>query len=130
MLDLPEQLVPFRTMQVDVIPQGCLETHASYRCCKPGIQLTGHPEPPIKEAIRRPRNPAARASKRPAASRYRRQAAEPTEEDRRLATIHTFGDSWPRSGLDDRTRAATALPNAWDDALSRPEQPDTVHGHR
>src|SRR6516164_3734597 len=54
MLDLPEQLVPFRTMQVDVIPQGCLETHASYRCCKPGIQLTGHPEPPIKEAIRRP----------------------------------------------------------------------------
>jgi 4-carboxymuconolactone decarboxylase len=26
------------------------------------------------------------------------------EDFRRLATIHTFGDSWPRSGLDDRTR--------------------------
>ena len=45
MLDLPEQLVPFRTMQVAVIRQGCLKTHASCGCCKPRIQLTGHPEP-------------------------------------------------------------------------------------
>jgi hypothetical protein len=29
MLDLPEQLVPFKTMQVAVIPQGCLKTQAS-----------------------------------------------------------------------------------------------------
>ena len=28
------------------------------------------------------------------------------EDFRRLATIRTFGDSWPRSGLDDRSRAA------------------------
>ena len=28
---------------------------------------------------------------------------------RRLATIHTFGDSWPRSGLDDRTRALISV---------------------
>jgi 4-carboxymuconolactone decarboxylase len=27
------------------------------------------------------------------------------EDFRRLATIHTFGDSWPRGGLDDRSRA-------------------------
>jgi hypothetical protein len=28
MLDLPEQLVPFKTMQVAVIPQGCLKAQA------------------------------------------------------------------------------------------------------
>ena len=28
---------------------------------------------------------------------------------RRLATIHTFGDSWPRSGLDDRSRALISV---------------------
>jgi len=31
------------------------------------------------------------------------------EDFRRLATIHTFGDSWPRSGLDDRTRALISV---------------------
>jgi alkylhydroperoxidase/carboxymuconolactone decarboxylase family protein YurZ len=34
----------------------------------------------------------------------------PAGEDlRRLATIHTFGDSWPRSGLDDRSRALISV---------------------
>jgi 4-carboxymuconolactone decarboxylase len=31
------------------------------------------------------------------------------EDFRRLATIHTFGDSWPRSGLDDRSRALISV---------------------
>jgi len=31
------------------------------------------------------------------------------EDFRRLATIHTFGDSWPRGGLDDRTRALISV---------------------
>ena len=31
------------------------------------------------------------------------------EDFRRLATIHTFGDSWPRSGLDDRSRALVSV---------------------
>lgn len=31
------------------------------------------------------------------------------DDFRRLATIHTFGDSWPRSGLDDRTRALISI---------------------
>jgi len=31
------------------------------------------------------------------------------EDFRRLATIRTFGDSWPRSGLDDRSRALVSV---------------------
>jgi 4-carboxymuconolactone decarboxylase len=31
------------------------------------------------------------------------------EDFRRLATIHTFGDSWPRGGLDDRSRALISV---------------------
>ena len=31
------------------------------------------------------------------------------EDFRRLATIRTFGDSWPRSGLDDRSRALISV---------------------
>ncbi len=31
------------------------------------------------------------------------------EDFRRLATIHTFGDSWPRSGLDNRSRALISV---------------------
>jgi 4-carboxymuconolactone decarboxylase len=31
------------------------------------------------------------------------------EDFRRLATMHTFGDSWPRSGLDDRSRALISV---------------------
>ena len=31
------------------------------------------------------------------------------EDFRRLATIRTFGDSWPRRGLDDRTRALISV---------------------
>jgi 4-carboxymuconolactone decarboxylase len=31
------------------------------------------------------------------------------DDFRRLATIHTFGDSWPRSGLDDRSRALISV---------------------
>jgi 4-carboxymuconolactone decarboxylase len=31
------------------------------------------------------------------------------EDFRRLATIGTFGDSWPRSGLDDRSRALISV---------------------
>jgi alkylhydroperoxidase/carboxymuconolactone decarboxylase family protein YurZ len=31
------------------------------------------------------------------------------EEFRRLATIQTFGESWPRSGLDDRSRALISV---------------------
>ena len=31
------------------------------------------------------------------------------EDFRRLTTIHTFGDSWPRSGLDDRSRALISV---------------------
>ena len=31
------------------------------------------------------------------------------EDFRRLATAHTFGDSWPRSGLDTRTRALISV---------------------
>jgi alkylhydroperoxidase/carboxymuconolactone decarboxylase family protein YurZ len=31
------------------------------------------------------------------------------EDFRRLATIHTFGHSWPRSGLDDRSRALISV---------------------
>ena len=31
------------------------------------------------------------------------------EDFRRLATIHTFGDSWPRSGLDDHSRALISV---------------------
>jgi 4-carboxymuconolactone decarboxylase len=31
------------------------------------------------------------------------------EDFRRLATILTFGDSWPRTGLDDRTRALISV---------------------
>src|SRR5690242_6214145 len=59
MLDLPEQLVPFSTMQAAVIPQGCLNTHASRRrrrtrstgcsALRPGPALravTGRQEPP------------------------------------------------------------------------------------
>ena len=36
---------------------------------------------------------------------------EPTvgEDFRRLATIHTFGDSWSRGGLDDRSRALISV---------------------
>jgi 4-carboxymuconolactone decarboxylase len=36
---------------------------------------------------------------------------EPTvgEDFRRLATIHTFGDSWSRGGLDDRGRALISV---------------------
>jgi 4-carboxymuconolactone decarboxylase len=30
-------------------------------------------------------------------------------EFRRLATVHTFGDSWSRSGLDDRSRALVSV---------------------
>jgi 4-carboxymuconolactone decarboxylase len=31
------------------------------------------------------------------------------EEFRRLATMHTFGDSWPREGLDTRSRALVSV---------------------
>jgi 4-carboxymuconolactone decarboxylase len=31
------------------------------------------------------------------------------EEFRRLATVHTFGDSWSRAGLDDRSRALVSV---------------------
>jgi 4-carboxymuconolactone decarboxylase len=31
------------------------------------------------------------------------------EDFRRLATIRTFGDSWPRTGLDDRSRALISV---------------------
>jgi 4-carboxymuconolactone decarboxylase len=31
------------------------------------------------------------------------------EDFRRLATIHTFGDSWSRGGLDDRSRALISV---------------------
>jgi 4-carboxymuconolactone decarboxylase len=31
------------------------------------------------------------------------------EDFRRLATIQTFGGSWPRAGLDDRTRALVSV---------------------
>jgi 4-carboxymuconolactone decarboxylase len=31
------------------------------------------------------------------------------EDFRRLATLHTFGDSWPRRGLDDRSRALISV---------------------
>lgn len=31
------------------------------------------------------------------------------EDFRRLATVHTFGDSWPREGLDTRTRALISV---------------------
>jgi 4-carboxymuconolactone decarboxylase len=31
------------------------------------------------------------------------------EEFRRLATVHTFGDSWSRAGLDDRGRALVSV---------------------
>jgi len=31
------------------------------------------------------------------------------EDFRRLATMHTFGDSWPRGGLDDRSRALISV---------------------
>ena len=31
------------------------------------------------------------------------------EDFRRLATIHTFGDSWSRGGLDDRSRALVSV---------------------
>jgi 4-carboxymuconolactone decarboxylase len=31
------------------------------------------------------------------------------EDFRRLATVHTFGDSWPREGLDTRTRAPISV---------------------
>jgi 4-carboxymuconolactone decarboxylase len=31
------------------------------------------------------------------------------EEFRRLATLHTFGDSWPRAGLDTRSRALISV---------------------
>jgi 4-carboxymuconolactone decarboxylase len=31
------------------------------------------------------------------------------EDFRRLATIHTFGDSWPRGGLDQRSRALVSV---------------------
>ncbi len=30
-------------------------------------------------------------------------------EFRRLATVHTFGDSWSRAGLDDRSRALVSV---------------------
>ena len=31
------------------------------------------------------------------------------EDFRRLATVHTFGDSWSRGGLDDRSRALVSV---------------------
>jgi alkylhydroperoxidase/carboxymuconolactone decarboxylase family protein YurZ len=31
------------------------------------------------------------------------------EDFRRLATLHTFGDSWSRGGLDDRSRALVSV---------------------
>jgi 4-carboxymuconolactone decarboxylase len=31
------------------------------------------------------------------------------QDFRRLATMHAFGDSWPRSGLDDRSRALISV---------------------
>ena len=31
------------------------------------------------------------------------------EDFRRLATVHTFGDSWSRGGLDDRSRALISV---------------------
>jgi alkylhydroperoxidase/carboxymuconolactone decarboxylase family protein YurZ len=31
------------------------------------------------------------------------------EDFRRLATVHTFGDSWSRAGLDDRSRALISV---------------------
>ncbi|MGS2613480.1 carboxymuconolactone decarboxylase family protein [Micromonospora sp. LZ34] len=31
------------------------------------------------------------------------------EDFRRLATLHTFGDSWPRPGLDTRSRALVSV---------------------
>lgn len=31
------------------------------------------------------------------------------EDFRRLATVHTFGDSWPREGLDTRSRALISV---------------------
>jgi 4-carboxymuconolactone decarboxylase len=31
------------------------------------------------------------------------------EDFRRLATVHTFGDSWSRRGLDDRSRALVSV---------------------
>ncbi|MDB5058682.1 MAG: carboxymuconolactone decarboxylase family protein [Chloroflexi bacterium] len=31
------------------------------------------------------------------------------EDFRRLATVHTFGDSWPRAGLDTRSRALISV---------------------
>jgi alkylhydroperoxidase/carboxymuconolactone decarboxylase family protein YurZ len=31
------------------------------------------------------------------------------EDFRRLATVHTFGDSWSRAGLDDRSRALVSV---------------------
>jgi 4-carboxymuconolactone decarboxylase len=37
-------------------------------------------------------------------------ASRPAGEDsRRLATIHTFGASWPRGGLGDRSRALISV---------------------
>jgi alkylhydroperoxidase/carboxymuconolactone decarboxylase family protein YurZ len=40
----------------------------------------------------------------------RAKGEPPVGEDfRRLATVHTFGDSWPREGLDTRSRALLSV---------------------